>query len=83
MSSRPIVLAHAYKHGLSKEDILHAWKNAYVSRDRVDGWPFEKIAIGPDCNGRDVQFSMAWSDRRGTWVIFHAMYATKGVRNGF
>ena len=26
MGRTPIVLDHAYKHGLSKSDILHAWK---------------------------------------------------------
>ena len=40
MQSMPIVLEHAYKHGLSKRDIIHAWKNAYIERGRGGRYAF-------------------------------------------
>lgn len=80
MGKDPIVANHAFKHGLSKEDILHAWRNAYISRQRIGGRAFERISVGPDCSGRDVQVIFAWDRSRGNWTIFHAMPLTKGVK---
>lgn len=58
MQSTPIVLEHAYKHGLSKRDIIHAWKNAYIERRRDGRYAFERVLIGPDRAGRAV---FSWS----------------------
>lgn len=73
MGRTPIVLEHAYKHGLSKRDILHAWKNAHVEAPRQGDWAFERALVGPDSKGRSIQLIAAWDDRRGAWAIFHAM----------
>ena len=71
---------HAYKHGLDREDILHAWENAYASQPRTGPWPPQYVSIGPDRHGRDVQIVSVWDDDDCRWVIFHAMLATSGVR---
>ena len=57
MQSTPIVLEHAYKHGLSKRDIIHAWKNAYIERRR-DG----RYALNVSLLGRIVREEpFSWS----------------------
>ena len=80
MGRTPIVLDHAYKHGLSKSDILHAWKNAYVERVREGKYPPEHVSIGPDRSGRDIQLVSVWNEDLGRPVIFHAMRATRTVK---
>lgn len=78
MLSRPLVVKHAYKHGLSKRGILHAWEYAYTAKARVDGRSFERILVGPDGKGRDIQLVELWDERRQRMVIIHAMPLTSG-----
>lgn len=81
MQSMPIVLEHAYKHGLSKRDIIHAWKNAYIERGRGGRYAFKRVLIGPDRAGRAVQLVEAWDERRNRFAILHAMHLTQSMRN--
>ena len=81
MGRDPIVANHAFKHGLLKEDILHAWRNAYITRERIGENEREHLSIGPDRKGRDLQIVFAWNREEETWLIYHAMPLTKGVRN--
>lgn len=78
MLSRPLVAKHAYKHGLSKRDILQAWEYAYTAKSRVDGRSFERILVGPVGKGRDIQLVELWDERRQRMVIIHAMPLTSG-----
>ena len=80
MQSTPIVLEHAYKHGLSKRDIIHAWKNAYIERSRRGAYPPQHISIGPDRQGRDVELISVWNEELAAWVVFHAMKATPKLK---
>ena len=81
MQFTPIVLEHAYKHGLSNRGIIHAWKNAYIERRRDGRYAFERVLIGPDRAGRAVQLVEAWDERKNRFVILHAMHLTQGMRN--
>ena len=78
MLSRPLVVKHAYKHGLSKRDILHAWEYAYTAKARVDGRSFERILVGPAGKGRDIQLVELWDERRQRMAIIHAMPLASG-----
>ena len=39
---------HALKHGIAKEDIVHAWTNPMAMRRRTALHEGEIVAIGPD-----------------------------------
>lgn len=80
MDNEPTIHPYAYKHGLAKGDILHAWSNAYASQARTGPWPSQHVSVGPDRKGRDVQIVSVWNADERTWVIFHAMAATDKVR---
>lgn len=80
MRSRPIVASHAYQHGLSKQDILHAWRTAYKEHVRHGPYPPQHVMIGPDATGHDIQLVAVWNEEKERWVIFHAMRATNKVR---
>lgn len=61
----------ALKHGLSEEDVLHAWRHAFAElRDSREG--SVHLAVGPDQGGRLVEVI---AERRadGSWYLFHAM----------
>ena len=62
---------NATKHGLSKEQILHAWKNAVAvaRRDADDGF-VDYVAIGFDQNGRPIEMTADWKPKR--FLIYHA-----------
>ncbi len=67
----------AFKHDLSEEDILHAWRYAFAElRDTREG--SVHLAVGPDGSGRLVEVI---AERRpdGSWYLFHAM--TPPTRN--
>lgn len=67
----PLVFEHALTHGISEEDILHAWRNAIdaVTVVRKDG-NVDYVAVGPDRSGRLVEMVA----REKTWglLIYHA-----------
>ena len=62
---------HATKHGLSKEQIRHAWENAVevARRDRSDGIT-DYVAIGFDQSGRPLE--MTARRKRAGFLIYHA-----------
>lgn len=57
---------------------MHAWEYAYTAKSRVDGRSFERILVGPDGKGRDIQPVELWDERRQRMVIIHAMPLTSG-----
>lgn len=63
---------HAYKHGLTNEEIEHAWRNAFewARRDRDDG-KTEYIVLGVDSRGRVVEM-VARSVADIGYIVFHA-----------
>ena len=72
-----IVDEHAFKHGLSEDDIRYAWDN-YV-RKQHRGSPNEgtAVAVGYDMRGRLIQIVAV--DRPLGVLIYHAM--TPPTRN--
>lgn len=60
---------HAFKHGLSQEEIAYAWRNFARKRPRGDDcW----VTIGFTDAGREVEMiGMALAD--GTTLIIHAL----------
>ncbi len=63
---------HAFKHGISEEDIRHAWSNgfAWARRDRDDG-KVEYVLVGMDTHGRLIEL-IARSSEVG-YIAFHAL----------
>ena len=63
---------HTLKHGLSEQDVRHAWRNAVASTVRIcDDGREDVLAIGPDTHGRIVEMVAA---RDGVdMLVFHAM----------
>lgn len=80
MGSAPIVEEHAFKHGVSKRDIVHAWRNSYAGRERVGARAFERVLVGPDRRGRDIQLVEVWDACRQSWIVIHAMPLTRSVK---
>ncbi len=69
---------HALAHGISAEDVEHAWENYAIGAVRVPGEL--EVRIGFDRAGREVEMvgSLLAS---GDWLVFHAMTPpTKKVR---
>lgn len=71
------ISSHAFKHGLSKEDILYAWDNYAVRCYRGAPHEGEILAIGYDTKGRAVQ--LVGVERSCGVLIYHAM--TPPTRN--
>lgn len=66
-----IIDEHALKHGLSPEEIAHAWNNFALRQYRGAPNEGEVAAIGFDRSGRPVEL-VAIEKPFGT-VIFHAI----------
>lgn len=64
--------SNAYKHGLSKQEIEHVWRNAFewIRRDRDDG-KTEYVLVGVDYRGRLVEL-IARSTGDDGYIVFHA-----------
>jgi hypothetical protein len=64
---------HALVHGLTEEDVRHAWRNAFswARRDRDDG-KIDYMLIGVDGRGRLVEL-LARRCGKDSYVVFHAM----------
>ena len=62
----PLILPSAFKHGVSENDILHAWREA-------------RMYVGPGVSGA-VWYEIGTASRAGYDVelIVHAMKARKG-----
>ena len=61
------------KHpNLTEEDILHAFENYEVCRQRLDKEAYECLGFGFDTKGRMIEF-VAMRDNEGDWLIYHAL----------
>ena len=65
------VHGHATKHGLSTNQVRHAWINAVAMarRDNVDGTQ-DYVAIGFDQSGRPIE--MVAAKNQNGFLVFHA-----------
>ncbi|MCY3925822.1 MAG: hypothetical protein OXG52_10035 [bacterium] len=66
---QPVILGSARKHGVSDEDILHAYRNPIRLFDLDD----VVMVIGPDRAARLLEVGIA--RREGVHFIVHAMQA--------
>lgn len=46
---------------------------------RVGTHPPQRLAVGADLRGRDIQTVSVWNDEKARWVIIHAMPVTQNV----
>ena len=67
----PVILASARKHGVSDNDILHAYRNPIRFFDPDD----LIMLIGPDRSARLIEIGVA--RREGIEFIVHAMEARR------
>ena len=67
----PIVEEHAFKHGLTEEQILQAWGNFLAKHYRGAPDDGQILAIGCDARGNLIQ--MVAVERPFGILIFHAM----------
>ena len=66
-----VVYEHALKHGLTEEQICHAWKNAVVcARIERMNEVVDYVAIGFDTNGRPIE--MTAREKEFGILIYHA-----------
>lgn len=75
----PIILPSALKHGVSKSDILHAWRESRGPVDiNYDRDPPTYMYVGPGVSGA-VWYEIGTASRAGYDVelIVHAMKARK------
>ena len=76
----PLILPSAFKHGVSENDILHAWREARGPVDiNYDRDPPTYMYVGPGVSGA-VWYERGTASRAGYDVelIVHAMKARKG-----
>jgi hypothetical protein len=64
----PIILASARKHGVSDDDILHAFRNPLLARGQDDGLT---MIVGPKRDGGLIEVGACRDD--GNVLIVHAM----------
>ena len=79
-NDEPLILPSAYKHGVSENDILHAWREARGPVDiNYDRDPPTYMYVGPGVSGA-VWYEIGTASRAGYDVelIVHAMKARKG-----
>ncbi len=65
----PIIAASAFKHGISEEDIMHAYRNpirGYLQGDRV-------LLVGGDWSGNLLEIGVEAGEEHD--IIIHAMPA--------
>ncbi|GEM_PF-498677 len=68
-----VVDPHALKHGLSEEEVRHAWCTPIACRQRGGECdPPTWVAIGVLPDGRMAEL-VALEDSQGRWHVFHAM----------
>ena len=62
---------HATRHGLTEEQILHAWRNAVeVVRREGDDGVVDYVAIGFDQDGHPIEMTADW--KLAGYLIYHA-----------
>jgi hypothetical protein len=70
---KPRILQSTYKHGISHNDILHAYRNFIEVRTHPkDGL----VYVGPAENGTLLELGIVKIEQE--WVIVHAMRLRKG-----
>ncbi len=57
---------------LDEEDVLHAFENYEICRQRLDKESDEHLGFGFDAQGRAIEF-VAVRDNEGDWLIYHAL----------
>ena len=68
-----VVDPHALKHGLSEEEVRHAWCTPIACRQRGGECdPSTWVAIGVLPDERMAEL-VALEDSQGRWHVFHAM----------
>ena len=73
MPSEPRILSSAYKHGINRPDILHAYRNFIEVRTHaLDGL----VYVGPAENGNLLELGIVKIEQE--WIIVHAMRLRKG-----
>ncbi|MCF8527821.1 MAG: hypothetical protein K9G24_10430 [Candidatus Nanopelagicales bacterium] len=70
MSSEPIIAPSALKHGVGREDILHAYRNPLRVWDLGDGFT---MMVGP--NRAAIILEVGYIEGGVAMVIVHAMPA--------
>lgn len=79
-SSVVVILERAFKHGLSEEQILHAYRisstGAIIRAKDREKYPPTYVLIGFDKELREIEL-LYTIDHLGRKIIFHANYATK------
>lgn len=65
----PVILASARKHGISDDDVLHAYRNPI----RVFAFDELMMLIGAGRDGQELEIGLAAAD--GIEFIVHAMIA--------
>ena len=70
VSAEPVIAPSAYKHGLSRDDILHAYRNPIRVWDLGDGFT---MMVGP--NRAAIILEVGYVEGDEAIVIVHAMLA--------
>ena len=70
MSKPPLICFSAFKHGIKREDILHAYRNQFQSWELGDGFT---MVIGASQSA--VILEVGYVKRDAALVIVHAMRA--------
>jgi len=67
----------AFRHGISKEDILNAF-NTKIRAGAIDGFPEKYAVIGFDCAGNPIEVMYNPIDENSI-NVFHAMKVRKNT----
>lgn len=70
VSAEPVIAPSAYKHGISRDDILHAYRNPIRVWDLGDGFT---MMVGP--NRAAIILEVGYVEGDVAIVIVHAMLA--------
>ena len=57
---------------LTDEDVLYAFENYEIYKQRLDKEKYECLGFGFDAKGRIVEF-VAVRNKEGDWLIYHAL----------
>jgi len=66
-----VIDEHAYKHGITEEQIIHAWENFVRKQFRQSPREDQVVAVGYDKQGKMIQL-VGVTKPFGT-LIYHAM----------
>jgi len=63
---------------LTFDDVVHSVKRSMEWKERENTEPIKTVGIGPDLNGRILQWVGYWDDDN-TFFVYHSMQATDKV----